>query len=66
MATNDTQDLSEYSRLTANDIAKITGGNYRTVKRVLAKMVEEKSITSTTILKNNREVEAYYTTNNTL
>lgn len=66
MATNDTQDLSEYSRLTANDIAKITGGNYRTVKRVLAKMVEEKSITSTTILKNNREVEAYYTTNNTI
>ena len=66
MATNDTKDLSEYNTLTANDIAKITGGNYRTVKRVLEKMVEDKTLTSTIIKKNNREVEAYYTTNNTI
>lgn len=66
MSTNDTKDLSEYNTLTANDIAKITGGNYRTVKRVLEKMVEDKTLTSTIIKKNNREVEAYYTTNNTI
>ena len=66
MATNDTKDLSEYNTLTANDIAKITGGNYRTVKRVLEKMVEDEALSSTTIKKNNREVEAYYTTNNTI
>lgn len=66
MTTNDTKDLSEYNTLTANDIAKITGGNYRTVKRVLEKMVEDKTLTSTIIKKNNREVEAYYTTNNTI
>ena len=66
MATNDTKDLSEYNTLTANDIAKITGGNYRTVKRVLEKMVEDKTLTSTIIKKNNREVEAYYTTNSTI
>ena len=66
MATNHTKDLSEYNTLTANDIAKITGGNYRTVKRVLEKMVEDKTLTSTIIKKNNREVEAYYTTNSTI
>lgn len=66
MSTNDIKDLSEYNTLTANDIAKITGGNYRTVKRVLEKMVEDKTLTSTIIKKNNREVEAYYTTNNTI
>ena len=66
MTTNDTKDLSEYNTLTANDIAKITGGNYRTVKRVLEKMVEDKTLTSTIIKKNNREVEAYYTTNTTI
>ena len=66
MSTNDTKDLSEYNTLTANDIAKITGGNYRTVKRVLEKMVEDKALTSTVVKKNNREVEAYYTTNNTI
>lgn len=66
MTTNDTKDLSEYNTLTANDIAKITGGNYRTVKRVLEKMVEDKALTSTVVKKNNREVEAYYTTNNTI
>lgn len=37
MGTNEVKDLSEYNTLTANDIAKITGGNYRTVKRVLEK-----------------------------
>lgn len=66
MSTNDIKDLSEYNTLTANDIAKITGGNYRTVKRVLEKMVEDEALSSTTIKKNNREVEAYYTTNNTI
>lgn len=66
MATNNDSDLSNYNTLTANDIANITGGNYRTVKRVLEKMEEEKEITSTTILKNNREVTAYYTTNSTI
>ena len=66
MSTNDIKDLSEYNTLTANDIAKITGGNYRTVKRVLEKMVEDKTLTSTIIKKNNREVEAYYTTNSTI
>ena len=53
MTANDTKDLSEYNTLTANDIAKITGGNYRTVKRVLEKMVEDKTLTSTIIKKNN-------------
>ena len=66
MGTNEVKDLSEYNTLTANDIAKITGGNYRTVKRVLEKMVEDKTLTSTIIKKNNREVEAYYTTNSTI
>lgn len=66
MGTNELKDLSEYNTLTANDIAKITGGNYRTVKRVLEKMVEDEALSSTTIKKNNREVEAYYTTNNTI
>ena len=66
MTANDTKDLPEYNTLTANDIAKITGGNYRTVKRVLEKMVEDKTLTSTIIKKNNREVEAYYTTNSTI
>lgn len=66
MTANDTKDLSEYNTLTANDIAKITGGNYRTVKRVLEKMVKDKTLTSTIIKKNNREVEAYYTTNSTI
>lgn len=66
MGTNEVKDLSEYNTLTANDIAKITGGNYRTVKRVLEKMVEDEALSSTTIKKNNREVEAYYTTNNTI
>lgn len=66
MATNDVKDLSDYNTLTANDIAKITGGNYRTVKRILGKMLADNLITSTNISKNNREVVAYYTNNSTI
>lgn len=66
MATNDIKDLTEYNTLTVNDIAKITGGNYRTVKRILEQMTANDEITSTEILKNNREVIAYYTTNDTI
>lgn len=66
MATNDTKDLAEYNTLTVNDIAKITGGNYRTVKRILEQMTTNNELTSTEILKNNREVIAYYTTNDTI
>lgn len=66
MATNDIKDLTEYNTLTVNDIAKITGGNYRTVKRILEQMTTNNELTSTEILKNNREVIAYYTTNDTI
>lgn len=66
MATNDIKDLAEYNTLTVNDIAKITGGNYRTVKRILEQMTANNELTSTEILKNNREVIAYYTTNDTI
>jgi len=66
MITNDTYNLEDYNVWTANDIAKITGGNYRTVKRILLEKENNNEITSTSVSKNNRIVQAYYVNNNTI
>lgn len=66
MTQDDTHKLEDYNIWTANDIAKITGGNYRTVKRILSEKEQNQEITSTTINKNNRIVQAYYVNNSTI
>lgn len=66
MPQTSTKELADYELRTVNVIAQMTGGNYRTVRRILLEMLANNQITEGTVTKNNRVVPAYYTNNSTI
>ena len=66
MPQTSTKELADYELRTVNVIAQMTGGNYRTVRRILLEMLANNQITEGTVTKNNRIVPAYYTNNSTI
>lgn len=66
MPKSNTKELADYELRTVNVIAQMTGGNYRTVRRILLEMLANNQLTEGTVTKNNRVVPAYYTNNSTI
>lgn len=66
MPQTSTKELADYELRTVNVIAQMTGGNYRTVRRILLEMLANNQLTEGTVVKNNRVVPAYYTNNSTI
>lgn len=65
-STNVNNNENEQGNITtANDLAEMLNGNYRTVRKILERMADNNEIKTTTTKRANRDIIAYYVSNTT-
>ena len=58
--------MGDYTAYSINELANMTGGNYRTVRNILYDMVKDGQVKSEVMQRNGRDIECFFCNGNTI